>query len=631
MRAFTPWLCAAGLSLSAAATSAPLDGDDVAQLCARFSGFDQDGDGEPELLTVTHRRTVGASGPRVAVLVEARLAEAPFDAELTPRIDRLAEDLAREGRQVDVIEVRVEAGARHQDGLDLLALRELLRALDRGARRSSSQLEGCLLIGRFPDALLVRTCNWRRKGDLALRQGQADARAWQDVPYLRRVPEDVARRADIVLADLDGHWEDLYVQPRTRLATQLAVFPDGVPEHGGPCADLELGAVTFEDFFHVSDGKLEVEERVVADGAPAAWSVRLFDRAGDHESSAADRVQPNVLARPDLFVSRIDARGTARAPRKDVQGVDGERLLDDQGQPRAARFASRAAAPDWRKLDVYDEGLELQLLAEYFDRNHAYRAGNAEVGWRATSLACELPSGFALVQRAASDFDPSPDPRADIQGTPTLLGALDWFAYPAALRTLRAHSDDWGSAFAQTDTAALDARLGGPAWAWTKVEDQLVPSLRAACQGGKLDWYLLRSLWAYGQIAGDASLYLHTGCNAISPPGALDRRFDDPRYGARQGAEALLFFGRGVALIGRAKVFYDEPRGFVDVLREGGHVGAAWARYFTLEGAAERWQDVGGDIGRKRAYFWSVLGDWSLTLAMARPRSSDGAAQGGSH
>jgi len=80
------------------------------------------------------------------------------------------------------------------------------------------------------------------------------------------------------------------------------------------------------------------------------------------------------------------------------------------------------------------------------------------------------------------------------------------------------------------------------------------------------------------------------------------------------GAEALLFYADGLALLGRAKVFYDEPRGFAETLGAGRSFGDAWRRYFELESAAGSWHEVGDDIGRKRAYFWSVIGDWTLTL-----------------
>ena len=62
------------------------------------------------------------------------------------------------------------------------------------------------------------------------------------------------------------------------------------------------------------------------------------------------------------------------------------------------------------------------------------------------------------------------------------------------------------------------------------------------------------------------------------------------------------------------RCFYDEPREFAAVLGNGGTIGDAWRRYFELESQAANWDEVGGDIGRKRAYFWSVVGDCTLTL-----------------
>ena len=75
-----------------------------------------------------------------------------------------------------------------------------------------------------------------------------------------------------------------------------------------------------------------------------------------------------------------------------------------------------------------------------------------------------------------------------------------------------------------------------------------------------------------------------------------------------------MFFGGGLALVGRAKVFYDEPLGFSQVLATGGTIGGAWAQYFQIESNASTWSKAGGDIGRKRSYFWSVLGDCTLRL-----------------
>ena len=49
-------------------------------------------------------------------------------------------------------------------------------------------------------------------------------------------------------------------------------------------------------------------------------------------------------------------------------------------------------------------------------------------------------------------------------------------------------------------------------------------------------------------------------------------------------------------------------------LGEGKTFGDAWRRYFEIESQAKDWNEVGGDIGRKRAYFWSIVGDCTLRL-----------------
>jgi len=556
----------------------------------------------------------GEAGPRVLVFVEPRLLDPLADAPpLRERLDRLVDDLGEEGYRATLLAVDLEPGSTHRDGRLVLALREMLRAVS-----EQDDLAGALLVGRFPDAYLVRTCNWRKHGKLVLRKGTPEARTWDDVPYLRRVPEDVAHRAEIVLGDLDGRWEDVYVEPRTTLPTTVAVYPDGVPEHGGPCADLERGSVTFEDFFHVADGDLEVGEQGAAEEEPAKPSVTLVDSRRDHEVGDEDRARPNVMARPDVLVSRIDARGVALRPRADVTGEDGEGLLDAQGRPQTVRFASKDAVPHWRNgIWEPDPALERRLLAEYLDRNHAFRTGAAPVAFRPASLAHGLPSGYREMARAASDWrdaDPAAD---DVHGGPTLADVVTWLERPAILRTLRAHSDPWGSTFARGGLDALADLVGERPLSWTPHGDRLEPSLEAACGGGKLDWFLLRTLWVRDLVAPEPAFYVHTGCEGISPPGSRNRPYDHPDYGLRQGAEALLFFARGLALVGRAKVFYDEPRDFARTFGEGATFGESWAHYFDVESRADAWSKVGGDIGRKRAYFWSVLGDWTLRL---RPR-----------
>ncbi|MFG0320000.1 MAG: hypothetical protein ACF8XB_22195, partial [Planctomycetota bacterium JB042] len=389
------------------------------------------------------------------------------------------------------------------------------------------------------------TVNWRKRTTLVLRKGTPDERRFDaPVPYLRTVPEAVAHTCDLVLADLDGRWETLYVEGRERLPTLLAVFEGGVPDGGGTTAAFERGTVTFEDFFHVHDGQVDVREVVGDDGAGVALHVVPRDDDRDAEGSALDRLRPNPIARPEIAVSRVDAGGVA----------------DDLAH-------------------------ELELLVRFFARNHAYRTGALDVAFRPASLAHDLRSGYRVVRRA-SDAWRGADPDAlDVRGKPTLADARAWFARPAVLRTIRAHSDRWGSML----------------------------------EKGKLDAKVLRRFHDEGVTGGGASIYLHTGCEAISPAEAERLPWHDPAYGRANGAAATLFLADGLALIGRAKVFYDEPPGFCETLRDGGTVGDAWRTPFEIEAAAPTWDRVGGDIGRKRTSFWSLLGDWTLRLVDPRP------------
>ena len=219
----------------------------------------------------------------------------------------------------------------------------------------------------------------------------------------------------------------------------------------------------------------------------------------------------------------------------------------------------------------------------------ATRTGRLNPPFRPASLAHDLGSGYSSLRSASPEWGDLVPGDLDVHGRPDLDAALTWLDRPAILRTVRAHSDPYGAQFEKGDGDAVARR-------------------------GRLDFEALWSRWTGGSRDGHASFYIHTGCEAISPPGWRDLPYSDPRYGLRSGGRSLLFFADGLALVGRAKVFYDSPRGFCDVLAEGGTFGDAWVRYFEVEAAAETPMEIGGDIGRKRAYFWSLLGDWTLRL-----------------
>lgn len=569
------------------------------ELLAQSAPCDVDGDGVAEVERLELLRSTGASdAPRVVVLVEQRLLAAPdaaeraLAAELRARLERLADDLGADGYRAELIAAAVYGGPEHQDGRTLLGLRRLLiRCHD------AAPLAGALLIGHFPDALLLRTCNWRKRGALELPGADGQPlRFPEGQRYLRRVTELVAHKCDLVLADLDGGWEARYAAASTVYPGVVAVFGDRVPATGGACVAWAAADRRYSDAFHVDDGA------VVLDAA--ARTLAIDDGARDHELATADRERPNPIARPEIAVSRIDARGVAWSPWSE--------LLDPRGRPRERAFAAGEAPP----ADLWhaDPALERRLLIDYLDRNHRFRAeGCPAEGDRPASIAWKLPSGMPAVRAARAEWHDFDEPGFDVTREVDLCALVDWLRRPALLRTLRAHSDGAFAAFARTDAARLEAQVG-VAWNWQVRDSTATPSLAAACRGGRADVGLYRTLFE-NRVLPEAPYFLvHTGCEAISPPGAARFAYHDPAYDRGQQAAALLFFTPCLALIGRAKVFYDEPARFAETLAEGASFGAAWQRGFEQESLAADWGSVGGDISRKRASFWSLLGDWTLRL-----------------
>lgn len=563
------------------------------EVLSGFAPFDLDGDGVVEVRSLVPLRAAGeATAPLVVVLVEGRLlpgTSAERQASpLSAALATFAGDLAAAGHRAVVVACELHAGPPHQDGRTVLALRRLLQRL-----RAGTPLAGAVLVGHFPDALLVRTCNWRRNEGMSLpgKDGKPLAIA-AGTTNVRCVPEIVAHRCDVVLADLDGDWEQLYVPGPAKLPSVTVVFGDVVPDGGGPAVAMATGELGVVDVFHVRDGAAVVDRD--------AFAVRLDGADRDHECSAGDRARGNAMASPDIAVSRIDARGVALLPEA--------RALDAAGRPvPLAAGAGKAIA--WR----HDPAFEQQLLCDYFARNHAFRTRPlAPERRKPAAFGHQLGAGFGAMLAADASWQDFREPDHDVHEQADLAALVHWLQRPAVLRTLRVHSDPWGGACAATDPARLGEVLGVP-WHWRREGNDLVPSWTDH-RNGRADFAFYRTLWQRQVVADNPYLLIHTGCEALSPPGAVDHRYDDPAYGLRGHAESILFFTPCLAMVGRAKVFYDEPRGFCEALGEGRTFGEAWQRYFAVEAAAANWDEVGGDIGRKRAYFWSVVGDWTLRL-----------------
>ena len=347
------------LLLAALLPQGPATADAAGALAARFQGFDHDGDGQPELIAVTPiaTRVAEPARPAMLALIEPRLLlDAEAAAPLTAALQRWCDDLAHEGLDVFAFTMQVTDAAGHQDGRSLLAIRQFARTVQRELR----PLSGITLIGAFPHALLVRTCNWWRDDPVALRQGRADAAIHQGSRWLRSYPEIVAHTADIVLADLDGAWERCYRRGPTDLRWNLCIPAAGADTRDGATfalRDHESGSFVLKDFFEVDDGAVQVhagEHGLVATPRPTLR---------DHECSSADGERANPMAVPDVPVARIDARGVAFVPNPE--------LLDADGKPRATPLPNGTRPHWWHGHWRHDLAFERQLLVGFFARNHA--------------------------------------------------------------------------------------------------------------------------------------------------------------------------------------------------------------------------------------------------------------------
>src|SRR5690606_30268879 len=112
-------------------------------------------------------------------------------------------------------------------------------------------------------------------------------------------------------------WENVYVQPSMRLDSVMAVFEGKIPARGGDCVDAEVRSAVYHDFFHICDGAVELSQRLDPEGNLIGPTLRIMDEVGNDECSPADGALPNGMAQPDIFVSRLDARGAAYSPRED--------------------------------------------------------------------------------------------------------------------------------------------------------------------------------------------------------------------------------------------------------------------------------------------------------------------------
>ncbi|HRF00774.1 MAG TPA: hypothetical protein PLI18_09670 [Pirellulaceae bacterium] len=597
--------------------SVRLQADEIVdRIIERFSSYDYDQDGILEIDSLRRwpsdhdaSSSEVSSGRPLVVLIEARLTvplegASATDARLNAAIDQWLAAMRDDGWHPIPIVAGVYTGERHQDGKTVLALRRLLQQ----TYEADPKLGGAILVGSFPEASLVRRWIWKH----ADRQVTFDGVTYNGpngprATFLAMDPELIAPRTDLVLCDLDGAWESLYREAPTEIEW-LRLLPEVEEGVEWPVPDRLLRAPRysaipkrFEDFFLIEDCDFEIVQR-----DESAMTIRASYQPRRPETTDADRQQPNPIARPEISVSRIDARHVA----VDADPSD----LDEQGRPTAVP-AERGSPLE--RLTRSPE-LERRLLAEYFERNAAYRrSGVATEARRGAILSTDLrtidPRYFAGL---GDDFGRTVD-----RHRATTLDAVEFLRTAALVKGISAHSDPTCSMMLGSgDAERLDEAVGGGWWHWRREGEAYVPSYRDDAVASKLHFGLLRTLWQNGVLKpAGPTLYLHCGCEVNTPLAADRVPYDSPDYASHlQIAENLLFYGEGLALLSRAKVFYDAPRGFAESFGgEAGGFGAALATYFEHESRDER---LGNDVaGYDRVYFWSILGDWTLTLPSQLP------------
>lgn len=608
-RAAGRFLAAAFLALLAALGAAPARAADFFDVVAAHAQRDYDGDGDLEIESLTPLFQDEAAQPTpsgvrlVVVLVAERLfagiTGSPYGPQdLVSVLGRYRDDLRAQGYVARTLKARVYAGPRHQDGRTVLALRALLQDV----RASYPQLQGAVLVGDFPEAMIVRSVPRKMENNRLLIR-----------------PEVIARRSDLVLADLDGRWHQIYTQPSTVLKTLSALDVEPLPNNPGPwpCKGCRVRSddylwedVRLEDFFYAQD------DIYFASESNGSLEVTIAEMRAGLELGSTDPASPNPIARPEIVVSRINPRHVAVEPDPSFVDNDGKRYLDATGRPQAVRKPSGGVF--W----TFSADFERRMLMAYFNRNHDHRAGRSST---LRTAALSYPEAHfpvsdvrSFLQQAADSSFASPL----ATGNANVLELVDFLKQSAVLKGLHVHADRIGQLLDDDyDVAALEQAVGSSVWHWERQGEYLVPGFGdlpvVDTPGtGEPAIYtsddVFYSLWRNAALGTRGVFYIHNGCDVISPQDAEFRRYSENGYGMRQNGEGFIFYLNGLALLGRSKDFNDIPWGATAELSESRErpFGSGWQRQFEVSAA-----DAGlAEIQRKRSYSWGLLGDWTLTL-----------------
>lgn len=593
--------------------------DLIAQIMTQYSGYTMTSDAVPEITSLTYvpfenEYPEPAPGQRLAlVLVEPRLlaatGSAAFRTDLVRCLRRFKGDLRAEGLASRFILANLYQGSIHKDGQILLALRRFLL----NVKSTFPNFEGAVLVGRFPDATLVRRVSWC-PGFLSPRQLAIGA-------------ELISERADVVLGDLSGNWEAIYRQASFN-AESVGAIPDAATVSRGwfdgesvrtcefTSSEFTVGrSQTFQDAFYIDDAMYTILENRTT---PTRFlRVQLEQAERNLEVEFGDRAMVNVIARPDLAISRLNAYHVAVNPDPTLRGADGRTFLDAAGNPQSVSNPTPLFNEGSQHIALFtskDIDLERRLMIRYFQRNHRFRNGAfSRLPFRGAVISGTTdfnPDWYeGLVNAATTDFAPCVKvPNADLRQY------VNFHKTPAVLKYIMAHSDARYSAFrGGYDVAGFTADAGGPPLRWVYRSGQHIPSFEGL--GGGADIFTHRTLWHYDTLRdAGASLVIHGGCNVNSIFETQTTPYTGVTYGRWNNAEGILWYTNCVALLSRAKGFNDAPHGFTDGFRlsDRANMGSCWKNYFNAVANDSGLRTY--NIQRKRAYFWSLTGDFSLRL-----------------
>lgn len=585
-----------------------------------FQGYDHDQDGINEINTLKYVSfDINSKSPSyekdlVLVLVEKRLFKKIPDSEysetdLINQLEKYKTDLKKDGLESRFIISDVYKGGEHQDGLTVLALRKWFQTI-----HENWNLKAVVLVGSFPEAMLVRRWIWRKENSNIEINGKMQT----NVDYLRIVPEIISDRSDLVLADLDGNWDKIYEKEKKGLeyfeALPAVNIDDSWPNDQDifNSSSFNKGHLYFEDFFWIKD-----DNYLVIPPPSSYLSLKLSTALRNPEISQADKNNPNPIAIPEILVSRINPFHIA--VKYDYPLDTGINFLDEDGKPRVYETSVILSKANYIKRSA---AMERKLLMEYFGRNHKFRNGdytNTYSNTAAISYGNGIDHAPELLKYLKEGIQ---NPQNSLlRKSASLLDYISFLQYNANLKGATAHSSSLSSEYGKVDDLKyLYKRLGGHIYRWKRTFDGSNYTFTPSIEGhnGSADAHFHRSVYENGLLAKtNPCFYIHMGCRVNSPHKFKEMGYSHPIYSTiigEQNAESILFFTKGLAIASRAKVFNDWPNGFTKELgtSTSKRFGEGLIAYHNKE--SQNSNLLEDQAQSKRPYTWSIQGDATLRL-----------------